>query len=113
MKRGDKATITVCGEKLPATFLGKGHWSTGYLVDSIVYLFTKGDYLKEAAMHAIGEHLPPVKWYERLERYPENIDVYSMPYYRNITAQDKEAWAILRELKRTAERVHVASCSAS
>jgi hypothetical protein len=107
MRRGTHTTIQVGGERFPATYLGRGHWSTAYLSEDgvTVYLYTRDDPMKEAASHAEGLHLPPIARHGYTVRRGIDYDIYSMPYYRNITPADKEAWAVMRELCRTREAV--------
>jgi len=99
MKRGQITTITVNGERIRAEYLGKGHFSTGYRVGDLVYLFTKDDPLKEATTHMSGVHVPIVKYVDYTSnRNGDEIEIYTMPYYENITAAHKTAWAIFRIL---------------
>lgn len=116
MRRGDFRDIRVDGTTLRAEYLGKGRYATAWQVagpTGRVYLFVKEGtcYMKEALLPMwVGEgsqrspHLPEVKKHEDACVRGQWYDVYSMPYYRTLTAKDGEAWKQYRELLRANEQ---------
>src|SRR5579862_82599 len=102
MKRGDPIQIKVRGQFLNATYLGKGLFTTAYRVGDIVYCYTNTDKMKEAIRECEGVHIPQITLEDTdcLFRRIQYDYVYSMPYYRNITSKDTEAWKILKECSR-------------
>lgn len=105
--RGDARTITVDGKKMDATFLGKGHHATAWLVGETVYLFV-GDAMKELLWIGLDHgnqtdpHLPQIKRHDDDPRTGKQV--YSMPYYKPLTAQDKSAWADYKAVKLALEQ---------
>lgn len=97
MRRGDKRTIEIDGQKFEAEYLGKGMFSTCYRVENTVYSFTNNDPGKEILNLWVNDspHTP------KLERHDDKGDkqVYSMPYYRTLNSGDP-AWEHYKKLKR-------------
>lgn len=111
MKRGDLRTIAIEKQRIEVTFLGKGHYCTAYRHGETVYCFVVEDeYMKDCIVECCEDspHIPQIKRYEEQQVRGQWRKVYSMPLYRNITAKDKEAWAVLKTLKESAERIHAA-----
>lgn len=110
MKRGDARTIAVDGKEIEATYLGKGRHATAYRAGDTVYLFVfdEGEHMKEAlALFGPDDspHVPKITTHEEQHARGKYLKVYSMPFYRNITAKDADAWKILKTLADAAERI--------
>jgi hypothetical protein len=108
MKRGDRRTIRVDDKDLEAEFLGKGHYCTAYRAGDTVYCFVVEDeYMKEVISQWIENvpHIPAIRKHDDQQIRGKWFQLYSMPFYRNITAKDREAWAALKVLKESAERL--------
>jgi hypothetical protein len=108
MRRGEKAIVEVDGVKYPATYIGRGKFSRTFRVGDRVVYYTKGDCAKEV-LAMFGErrtHLPEiirhndVVVYGKHWRERDRWQVYSSPYYRDVTAKDKEAWRLINLLQR-------------
>jgi hypothetical protein len=107
MKRGEKTVVEVDGVKYPATYIGRGKFSRTFRVGDRVVYYTKGDCTKEV-LAMFGErrtHLPEiirhndVVVYDKHWREKDRWQVYSSPYYRDVTAKDKEAWRLVNILR--------------
>ena len=105
MKRGDLKLIQVDGKEYPAIYLGCGRYCRAFLVEETVYCFVRAEeHMKECVSMWCDSspHIPPIERHD-----PVNgvyTQVYSMPYYRNIQASDKEAWEILKTLQKAHSR---------
>lgn len=105
MKKGDKRTLRL-GDKgceVPVSYLGAGHWCKAYLMeDGRVLLRCNGDFMKECIKLFTHElpHEPKLERAWDWESATSDEQVWIMPFYRTITAKDKAAWAIMKELER-------------
>jgi hypothetical protein len=109
MRKGEKTIIGVDGVGYPATYIGRGKFSRTFRVGDRVVYYTKGDCAKEV-LAMFGErrtHLPEiirhndVVVYDKHWREKYRWQVYSSPYYRDVTAKDKEAWRLVGILYKT------------
>lgn len=100
MKRGDMRTINIEGNPLLVEYLGKGHYCTAWRHKNNVFLFVKGDYLKEPLLSLQGmKHIPKL---EQLESSNDAL-IYKTLFYPNITAKDKKAWGHYKSLSEALE----------
>lgn len=104
MRRGDRKRITVDGKRLDATYLGRGKYCVAYRHGKRVYLFVdQDDNMKDAITSfggCHGYHIPRLKYHEDAKRGNKWVKIFSSPYYRNVTAKDKKAWAIIKTLRK-------------
>lgn len=109
MRRGERREITVDGKAFEAEYLGAGHHARAYRAGDTVYLFVhgEGECMKDAVAEWCSDmpHVPVVKRHDETRVRGREYRVYSMPYYRNVTAKDASAWAVLRTLSEAAERI--------
>lgn len=108
MKRGDKRTITVGKLKIDAEYLGSGRHCVAYRFGDTVYCFVDEDEAMKEAISMWCDDLPHIPKIEDVgNQFIRGVwkKVYKMPYYRNINAKDKEAWAVLKTLKKTADDI--------
>lgn len=98
-------------EKFEAEFLGRGHYCTAYRRGDVVYCFvTEGEYMKDVIYEQF-DHEKPTPHIPAIDRHAEQftrgkyLKVYSMPFYPNATAKDKDAWPVLVTLRKAAERI--------
>ncbi len=107
MRSGDVRAIEVDGERFAAEYLGRGAFATAYKRrDGRVFLFVRDgtDYSKECLAGCDSNpHLPEVKRHDETYIRGRYFQVYSMPYYRKLTAADGEAWAHYRALAAARE----------
>lgn len=96
------------GKEVHCQWLGKGMFCQAWQNKNDVYLIVDSvnDPSKEILCSIYKEegkvkHLPGC---QRIDTYGDKY-VYLMPYYRNITAKDKEAWKQYRELKNFRESI--------
>jgi GNAT superfamily N-acetyltransferase len=104
--RGELMTIRVEGQDIAGSYLGAGHYvRKAVLSDNKVYLIMKKqDLMKDALAENEFDtpHIPPV---ERIYDNVKDEYIYTMPYYKPISAKDREAWSIMRELNRAKDVV--------
>jgi len=111
-RKGDWANLEYEYDGLPvkvegARFLGRGHFTSAFQADGAVILFSLGDTGKECLadrwLDPVNEHVPRLTIVGRMDG-PRNSEydysVYRMPFYRDITPQDKVAWGQYRILKK-------------
>lgn len=110
MRRGDHKTIVIDDVSMEAEYLGKGHYTTAYLVGTTVYCFTVEDeYMKDVICDWCDDmtHIPKITSHDDVCIKEKYFKVYSMPYYRDITKNDKAAWAIYKTLKSVGETTFI------
>jgi hypothetical protein len=111
MRRGQLTTIDPGdGTELAVHYLGRGAHATAYQHGLTVYLLVdEDDNMKEALELFVPDgtpHVPPVKRLGTVCKRGKCRNVYTMPYYRTVTAKDKEAWAVVKLLESTRLELH-------
>lgn len=112
MRKGDVRKIVVDGKAMEATFLGRGRYAKAFQHGETVYLFVKGCYMKNALTEFAESmpHLPAIVQHDSEEDRDGAVYVFSMPFYRTLTAGDIRAWADYKELKRANEQAYKEVC---
>lgn len=110
MKRGDICTIKIDDRPRQVSYLGAGAHAKAYRDGDAVFLLVhdEDEHMKEAVEMWCSPmpHIPDIKRHDaQTGRGGKEIQVYSMPFYPNITASDREAWAVLKTLTEAAERI--------
>lgn len=117
MRKGDSRRITVDGRAFNAAYLGKGFFCSGafreFIGDELtptgrVFLFIRdhdnselSDFSKEALSMWCNKlpHIPEVERHEPITTVGKEQCVYSMPYYRTLTATHALAWRQYKTLR--------------
>jgi hypothetical protein len=110
MRKGEGREITLDKRKHWAEYLGKGRYSTAFLLGRDVIIYTRrGDNGKEILTHCRpSPHIPVCERIE-VQDGPRGADwdiyVYKMPLYQPIRP-GSEAWACMKELARAREEAY-------
>lgn len=110
MRSGDSRTLTIDGNSVNATYLGKGRHATAYRFGDTVYLYVAEDeYMKDVIADGLWDtdspHIPKIAKHGDVMIRGQWRKVYSMPFSRTIKASDGEAWKGLRTLASVAEKI--------
>ena len=102
MTRKKKSIIEVDGRQYEAKYISKGQYSTVYQVGNRVVMYTRGDCAKEVlAMYQYDKmaHLPEIIRHENTTVRPGSYyNVFSSPFYRNVTTKDRSAWNLMQKI---------------
>lgn len=106
MRRGDIADIAIDGRQYKALFVGRGVYSKTFLLctqtECIVVYYTKNDCTKEALslLSRKVKHIPRVRAHHPVVIKSVVYNVYTSPYYRDVTKRDILAWRHYDEMKK-------------
>jgi hypothetical protein len=96
-----KSFIQVDGKLYPSKYIGRGSYSRVFRVGDRVVYYTRGDCGKEVlAMFQYDRmmHLPEIIRHENVTTVQGVWYVFSSPFYRDVTAKDKRAWKLMKEI---------------
>lgn len=101
------ATVVVDGIEYEGKFIGQGKFSKVYRVGNRVVYYTKNDCAKEVLGYSDVRmmHLPELIRHENVIVYDikkgeikDVYNVYSAPYYKNVTRKDESAWLLMNAI---------------
>lgn len=101
------ATVVVDGIEYEGKFIGQGKFSKVYRVGNRVVYYTKNDCAKEVLGYSDVRmiHLPELIRHENVIVYDikkgeikDVYNVYSAPYYKNVTRKDESAWLLMNKI---------------
>lgn len=110
MKRGQMTKFLIDFEKqewIDVQYLGKGAFCTAYRIPGGDVILKCKDSCPEKEVIKLwgmdSPYTPKIEEVYDAESPTEDYTVWRMPYYEPLTARNKEAWRIFRELKRARE----------